>query len=205
MDSKDELHIENKVSDSSASVETKAVSPWRIVSWVCGTVILVSVFSCIVMAVLRSEGLREIKVTALDAELEPRDHSLPLIKKFDALPDYEILVRTEGLFRTNLGAKPNKSAQEGLTWRLKELIPVSEITSICLQDQDKVISDALVEVQITGPSVVAGNYRFDFQTEHSAELGVKSFFKTPVGQAISIAFTISIIIVLLRFFSFFFI
>ena len=131
------------------------VSPWRITSWICCGVIAISVVSCVVLAAVRSEDLTKIKVTAFDGDKEPRDHSLPLIKQIEVLPDYEILIMTLDGFKTNLGAKPNTSAVEGLTWVLNDPISISEIASIRLQDQDKVISDAIVAVQLTDKSVVA--------------------------------------------------
>ena len=191
------------MSDELDKTET-AVSPWQITSWICCGVLVISVVSCVVLAVVRSEGLTQVKVTALDADKEPRDHSLPLIKQKDVLPDYEILVMTQDGFKTNLGAKPNTSAVVGLEWTLNDPISVTEITSIRLQDQDKVISDAIAEVQLRDKSVVAGNYRFDFKTQRSMAVGVQSFFKSPIGLAIAGAFLIAVILILISFMSRFF-
>ena len=187
------------MSDELSEAKTTA-APWQITSWICCLVIIISVLSCVVLAAVRSEGLTQIKVTALDANEEPRDHDLPLFKQKDALPDYEVLVISQDGFKTNLGAKLNTSAKAGLIWKLSEPISIHEIASIRLQDQDKIISDAIVEVQLTDKSVVSGNYRFDFQTERSAAVGVESFFGTPIGLAIAGAFLIAVILVLLSVF-----
>ncbi len=183
------------MSDEATKSET-SISPWRITSWICCSVVVISVIFCVIIAAIRSEGLTQVTVTALNEEAEPRDHALPLIKQKDALPDYEIVVMTQDGFKTRLGAKLNTSAKDGLDWTLNDPISVAEITGVRLQDQDKVISDAIAEVQITDKSVVAGNYRFDFQTEHSAAVGVQSFFKTPIGIAIATAFLIAVILML---------
>jgi len=174
----------------------RTVSPWRITSWICCGVIVISVVSCVILAAVRSEGLTKVKVTALEGDKEPRDHGLPLINQKDVLPDYEIIIMTQDGTKTNLGAKPNTSAVEGLTWVLNHPISITDIASVRLQDQDKIISDAITEVQVTDKSVVSGNYRFDFQTQRSAAVGVQSFFGTPIGLAIVMAFVIAIVLII---------
>ncbi|QDT92732.1 hypothetical protein [Gimesia algae] len=177
-----------------------AVSPWKLTSWVCCIVIIGSVLSCVIIAAMQSEGLKEVKVTALDAAAEPRDHDIPLIKQKEALPDYELLIITQELIGYKLGAKPDTSATEGLVWRLKKPINIDDIVGIRLQDQDKLISDALVEVPFSRDPVTAGNYRFEFQTVHSTQLGVESFFRTPIGISIVCAFVIAILLMLFAYF-----
>lgn len=118
---------------------------------------------CVIIAAIRSEGLTQFKVTALDEDAEPRDHGLPLIKQRDAFPDYEIVVMTQDGFKTRLGAKPNTLAKDGLDWTLNDPISVAEITGVRLQDQDKVISDAIAEVQITDKSVPQGTIALIFK------------------------------------------
>lgn len=177
----------------------ESVSPWQFTSWVCCSVIVVSVVSCVVLAAARSEGLVRVKVTAFDADKEPRDHGLPLIKQMDVLPDYEVLIMTQDGGKTNLGAKINTSAIEGLTWELSDPISITDIVGIRLQDQDKLISDSLAEVQFSDQPVRTGNYQFDFQTQRSAEVGIQSFFGTPIGLAIMGAFFIAVVLILLNY------
>ncbi|MFG0332498.1 MAG: hypothetical protein ACF8TS_03960 [Maioricimonas sp. JB049] len=180
------------------------VTGWRLLSWICCAVVAVSLVACLAIATRRSEGLTRVTVTALDAEAEPRDHQLPFVKQTEALPDYELIVRlNRGGFlqsggQRSLGARPNQSAVDGITWTLNDPIPISQIAGLRLQEQDKVISDTLAEVPVVGSGrVEEGNWRFDFETQRSVAIGVEAFFATPIGKAIGAAFVVAILLMLL--------
>ena len=162
--------------------EQRRISPWRLTGWLCAGVVVVSLIVCVVMAAIRSTGLTQITITALDQKSEPRDHKLPFVKQKEALPDYEITVLLTNGDKVRLGAKPDVSAIDGLTWRLTDPVSVADVATVRLQEQDKVVADAIAEVQIFGDSVTEGNYRFDFTTERSTSVGVSSFFATPIGK-----------------------
>ena len=181
--------------EESNVAESAASSIWRYAKLVCSAVILMSVLSCVVMAAIRSVGLTHVTITALDKDAEPRDHDIPFIKQKDALPDYRVTVNTT-VSRINLGAKPNQSATDGLTWQLPDPVSTTDIASIRLDDQDKLLSDAIAEVQITDDTITDGNYKFDFGTARSFSVGLQSFFGTPVGIAIASAFTIAILLLI---------
>ena len=140
-------------------------------------------------------------MTALNANAEPRDHDLPLLKKQEALPDYEIIVLLHDGHRINLGSKPDKSAINGLDWTLNKPVSITDIATVRLQDQDKVVSDAIAEVQITDQPVNEGNYRFEFHTERLVSVGVQAFFQTPIGKAIAAAFLVAVLLMLASAFS----
>ena len=183
------------MNSSVATVEQETqIQPWKVTSWVCSGVVVVSVLACFVLAAARSNGLTKVTVTALNENEEPRDAGVRLLKRKDALPDYEIFVLLQSGSKIHLGAKPNSSAVEGLAWTLTDPISISEIASVRLQEQDKVISDPIAEVQCDQDSVVMGNYRFEFETTRSASVGIKSFFKTPIGLAIAAAFFVAVFI-----------
>lgn len=172
------------------------LSAWKVAGWVCLAVITGSVLLCVVLAASRSTGLTRVTVTALDRDAEPRDHNIPFFKQKEALPDYQLFVVPRDGWRINLGTQLDRSAADGLEWSLSTPVSVSDIATVRLEDDDKLVSDAIAEVQITGESVTDGNYRFDFQTERSISVGVESFFKTPIGQAISAAFFIAVLVML---------
>ena len=153
------------------------------------------------MAGVRSKGLVQVTVTVLDKASEPRDHKIPLIKQKESLPDYEILVNLNNGQQVSLGAKPDTSAADGLTWSLSDPVSLAEIASVRLQEQDKVVSDAIAEVQVTGEPVTQKGYRFDFRCERSASVGIRSFFSTPIGKAIAAGFCIAVLLMLLSMFS----
>ncbi len=111
-----------------------AVSLWRLTAWLCAFVIAVSVVACVIMAAIRSTGLTQVKVTALDEASEPRDHNLPFIKRKEALPDYELtLILTNG-DKVRLGAKPDTSAVDGLTWHINDPVSIADVASVRLQE-----------------------------------------------------------------------
>ena len=174
---------------------------WQITRLICFAIILLSVISCVVIAAIRSNGLTQVTVTALDWDNEPRDPIVPFMNPREALPDYELVVIDSSGQKTNLGTKPNTSAVHGLSWQLNEPVPVSEIVGLRLQDQDKIISDVITEVQVTSDTAEADGYRFDFQTEYSLSVGIQSFFRTPIGKTISAAFIVAVLIIIFSVFT----
>lgn len=176
------------------------LSPWKIAGWVCAGVVIVSVSACVIMAAIRSVGLTEVTVTALNREDEPRDHNLPLVKQKEALPDYELTVLLTNGRKLRLGTKPDSSAVDGLTWKLAEPVSVADVATVRLQERDKVISDAVAEVQVVDETVTERGYRFDFATERSTSVGVASFFVTAIGKAITAGFCIAVILLVLALF-----
>ena len=176
---------------------TGVQSMWGATKQICLAVVVMSVLACVGIAIQNSSGLTQVKVTAIDPTAEPRDHKIPFFKQKDALPDYELIVYLNDGGRQKLGTKPNQSAAEGLQWAVSDPVSVTEISGIGLFDHDKVISDAITEVQITDDVVLAGNYKFEFTTQHSISVGVRAFFRTPIGKAISAAFFIAFLLLLL--------
>ncbi|QDU04696.1 hypothetical protein V6x_44260 [Gimesia chilikensis] len=175
--------------------EPRSRSPWAITSLVCSGVVLFSVLACVALAAWQSEGLTQVKVTALDAGKEPRDHGIPLLKQKEALPDYEVQIVTQDLFNHKLGARPNQSATDGLVWNLSSPVAIHEIVGIRLLDQDQLVSDTLVEVPFSRQPIEIENYRLEIQTAHSAAVGVNSFFRSPLGVTIATAFVLAIIVI----------
>jgi len=170
------------------------MSPFVLTAWICGGTIIACVLACVVLGFVRSHALVSVKLTALDPDQEPRDHDVPLFRKTEALPDYQLLViRREG-GSVNLGTRPNTSAKDGLVWELTEPVSTVEIATLRLQDQDKLVSDVVAEVPLAGEPVEEGNYRFEFTTRRSFAAGVDSFFQTPVGMAIKGAFFLAVFI-----------
>ena len=186
---------------SNAQPDSKHMSAWRICGWVCVGVVVISVASCVALSAFQSVAVTDITVTALEPDAEPKDHNLPFIKQHDALPDYELhlILRRGGSLR--LGAKPNSSAADGLTWHLYNPVSVNRISTIRLREQDKIISDAIAEIEFADRSVTQNGYKFDFATERSFSTGVEAFFELPIGKAIAAGFTIAILLLILSFFA----
>ena len=173
------------------------MNAWRITSWVCVGVVVASVLACVAIAIVRSRGLVAVVVTAINPADEPVDHILPLVKRHEALPDYELVVLEVDGTSHYLGAKPDQSAAEGLEWRLSDPVSVARIATVRLREKDKVVSDEVAEVPVRGATIASGGYRFDFETERSFGVGVRSFFTTPIGMAISGAFFVAVLVMIL--------
>jgi len=170
---------------------------WRITGRVCSAVIIASVLACVGIAIARSNGLVSVTVTALDPDAEPSDHSIPLVKQREALPDYELtLIGDRGDVRY-LGVKPDESAAAGLIWLLDDPVSISQIATVRLREKDQLLSDQLAEVHVSGPSVEANGYRFDFMIARSVGVGVRAFFTTPIGMAITVAFGLAVLLIIL--------
>lgn len=168
------------------------------VNSICGSIVVASLLACLVMAAQRSMGLIQVTVTAIDRTAEPRDHNLPLLRRKEALPDYEIVLILANGGKVRLGAKPDTSAAEGLTWQVADPVSTADIASVRLQEQDVVLSDALAEVQIGPKPATASGYRFEFVTQASFAVGVRSFFGTPIGVAIFVGFILAVLVVVLQ-------
>ena len=183
---------------SEVSAESSKSKP--LVRWIGLALALTSVGFGIAMIASRTEGLNRVTVTALDAEKEPRDHNIPLFKAKERLPDYRLIINTtERWHKITLGAKPNTSAVNGISWDLPDPISLSDIASVRLDDQDKLLADAVSEVQVTSDSASEGNYKFDFETSYSVTVGIRSFFKTQIGQMILFAFIGSLVALIASF------
>jgi hypothetical protein len=185
---------------SSVGLQTDKTSPWQMIAWLFVGTIALSVVLCMVMAAVRSNGLTEITVTALDQADEPRDLNIPFLAKNQSLPDYEVSLILVGGGKVRLGAKPDTSAVNSLTWQLSDPVSIADVASVRLDEQDKVVSDAVVEVQALSGSTTEKGFRFDFATERSMSVGIKSFFGTPIGQAIVAGFFIAVLMMFVRVF-----
>jgi hypothetical protein len=172
------------------------MSAWRITGWVCSGVIVASLLATVAIAAVRSIGLVAVTVTALDPKKEPSDHDIPLVKRHDALPDYELSLLGDDGDARYLGIKPNESAAAGLTWQLDDSVSISQIAAVRLREKDAVVSDALAEVHIIGESVQSNGYRFDFTTERSLGVGMQVFFTTPIGISITTAFGAAVLLII---------
>ena len=170
---------------------------WRIVQWAGGLTVLGCIVACLIIAVQQSNGLTSVTVVAVDENAEPRDPGIPLIGDGDRLPDYRLVVKASGNRSIDLGTKPNESARNGLTWHLPQPIPTNEIASIRLEDEDAFFSDLIAEVQFADGPIDTEKFQFRFETTRSFAAGVRSFFRTPIGLAITAALMIAIVVILL--------
>ncbi|MAT15150.1 MAG: hypothetical protein CMJ46_07750 [Planctomyces sp.] len=157
--------------------------PYKLVGWICVGLLIAAVASSLYMAKLRSTTLKSVKVTFVGEE-ELRDHDLPLIKQREALPDYGLYLNHRRHGRILLNTHLDQSAKEGLAWDDFEEYSVEDISAVRLFDEDKIISEDLAEVRISAEPVTLNEYQFEFTVEESFDVGLKSFWDTPVGTAV---------------------
>jgi len=185
---KEELHEQ---------LEKHSKSVWHLSKIVACSLIVLALAASIFIGASKNKGLETITVTAISADKEPKDHNIPLFKRKEALPDYEVHVVYKNERTETLGARPNMSAANGITWTCSEPIAIYEIASIRLSDKDQMSSDVLQEVSIGKGEVTSGNYVFKFETASSASIGLWSFFKTPLGLAILGVVAIAVLLMLI--------
>lgn len=168
---------------------------------ICSVILIGSVFLCILIAANNSRGLSEVHVICIDSKLEPNDAGIPFVLSKEQLPDYFISISCTHKWDVKLGTLLNQSAKDGLSWKLPDPIPLSLISGIRLKEEDKLLSDDIVEVPMNPKAqpVSMGNYRFTFQTEVSFWVGVEAFFQTPIGRIICTFFIIVCLILLLQY------
>ena len=171
-------------------------TPFKLMAWISVGLILLAIGTSISMAYQRRMVLKQITVTYLGEE-EHRDHSIPLYKRKEALPDYTIELQHTDRGTVKLDTHLDQSALEGLTWTLSELYSCKDIPTIRLYDEDKIISEDLAEIAFDGQPVTENDYQFEFELETSFETGLASFWKTPVGTAIIWAFGALVLLFLL--------
>ena len=147
-----------------------------------------SLLACIAVAVIRSNSLVSVTITAMGDE--PNDHGIPMVLQSEALPDYELALIDDFGNSRYLGTKPNASAANGLTWKLDEPALINGIAAIRLQERDALVSDQLAEVHVNGAAIEENGYRFEFECSRTFEGAVSAFFMTPIGLALCIAFGI---------------
>ncbi|MEM7813208.1 MAG: hypothetical protein AAF532_17165 [Planctomycetota bacterium] len=183
--------------EPTARPPSAAAAAVKLVAYLSAGVIGVSVAACVFIAANRSLGLTEITVTALDSDEEPRDHRIPFFKQNDALPDYELRCLMKRGLDLDLGVRPDTSAADGLTWRLNEPVSILDVELVRLRDKGRLKSNVVAEVIPGTDSVTRENYRFDFVTARAFSVGVKSFFATPVGVAITWGFGTAVLLLIL--------
>ena len=182
--------------DAPEAITTSTHSHWRLARAACSGVILLSVLGSVITAWQQSIGLTKVTVTAINPDAEPRDPGLPLLAQKHTLPDYQLTINLSSGTQIDAGAKLDTSAVDGISWTLNEPVPVAQIASITLSEQDAVISDKLAEVQLDDALAGTELYRFEFSTERSIAVGMQSFFRTPVGIAVVAAFFCAVFLVL---------
>ena len=153
------------------------------------------------LVALRSKSLTRVTITAIESGAEPKDHELPFFRKKEALPDYNVSVVKTNSDQIDLGSKPDQSAVSGLTWVLPDPVSVAQIASVRLDDKDKLISDAISEVQFTSETVTYGNYEFEFDTEISISAGLYAVFSDFFGRGVSVLLLFVIFLVILSAFN----
>lgn len=149
----------------------------------------------------KSNAIESVSVQVLDPEKEYRDPSIGTIGAHDKLPDYRLsIIDTDG--RTHpLGTHVNTSAAEPLTWVLQEPYALINASSLRLVDEDKLESDVLEEVQITGTEVTGSKYRFKITQTRTFKSGMEYFISTPIGMIVGGAIGLAILIAILAAFA----
>ena len=173
-----------------------ADSTWkRIKSW-SGWVLLGLLLVSIVLSIVNAEAIHRVSVQVIDAKTEVRDPAIPGLDKKTRLPDYRIELMRGSDWRVKLATHVDRTAEEPLEWILQEPVPLRQVTSIRLVEDDKLANDVIEEVQIEGESFSSEKYRYTVGIERSFRSGLDYFFETPIGMTILIAIGLAIFVLI---------
>lgn len=162
-------------------------------SWSSMTLIVLLAISA-VLSIVNSKAIHAVSITVIDAANEVRDKRVPGMSKESALPDYRIEVMRRSDGRVNLGTQVNTSAVEKLTWQIQDPIPLVQVTSIRVVDDDKLANDVIEEVQIEGETFSSKKYHYELDISRTAGAAFSYFFTTPIGTTILIAIGLAIFV-----------
>ena len=145
------------------------------------------------MILLNSQAVDAIKLTAHQTTNEMADSKIPFLKSQNHLPDYSIYYKdSEGKWHETETIK-NKSAKEGLIFKLAKKPAYKLVEKIKVVDSD-IGPDKVLEEIVVDDKVLKGNmFSYELQRSFNIGAGTNWFFSTKVGQAILIGIMIAAI------------
>lgn len=127
---------------------------------------------------------------------EHTDHKLLSIGAEHHLPDYKVKIRVNRRFlNIDLGTKLNTSATNWLDYPVNDIVPARNLQEIIIVEDDKVESDMLDRIQ-AGEPLEGSSFRARLTGERSFDAGMKWFFDTPFGKAVSTGIAVGIILLI---------
>jgi hypothetical protein len=128
---------------------------------------------------------------------EHTDHTLMGFGAEHHLPDYKVKIRVNRRFlNIDLGTKLNTSATNWLDYPVNDIVPARNLQEIMVIEEDKVESDMLDRIQVAGETLEGSNFQARLTGDRSFDAGMKWFFDTPFGKAVSAGIAVGIILLI---------
>jgi len=146
--------------------------------------------TCLVMSMLNSERVDWVKVTFIGSNPGGPD-AVPSEDANKEKPEYRLdVVHSRGTHAC--ATVENRSAANSVVFTFVEDLPVSQIRELLLIKEDKAQHDTLARVRFSTKPVSTDEYRFEVASSRRFQVGIRWFFSTVVGKAISLGITVGI-------------
>lgn len=142
----------------------------------------------IVLSFRNSAVVEGVAIRLKEGATERRDPTVLGLGREHALPDYRIKLHvSRRLLGVDLGTRLNTSATNWIEFPVKDIVPVRHLQEVLIIEDDKVENDLLERLAVTGVLMTGSSFECRLSVTHSFETGMRWFFDTPIGKAISIA------------------
>ncbi len=117
----------------------------------------------------------------------------------DRLPDYRLEIKsTAGSSWIDCGTFMNRQIGEGLTWTVKNLVPIRELIEMRMLETDiATMNDTIDQTAYSGQTSSGPYVQFIVESEFSLDAGYDWVFDHPLGQAFIVALAAIVFIGLL--------
>jgi len=122
------------------------------------------------------------------------DHSLAGFGSAHRLPDYKVKLRvSRRLLAIDLGTRLDTSATNWLEFAVSDIVPLRHVQEVIIIEDDKVENDPLDRIQGNQLEQQGRAFQRRLTVDRSFEVGMKWFFSTPIGEAVTIALVVLIL------------
>jgi hypothetical protein len=160
-------------------------------------VLLVALFA--VGSWQNSVAIQSLSIRVNQGVAEHMDHTLLGFGAEHRLPDYKVKLRvSRKLLAYDLGTKLNTSATNWIQFPVNAKVPFRQAQEIIIIEDDTVENDVLERLHVTGVELRGSTFQCRIDSARRFEVGMDWFFDTPIGKAIAVGITITILFLILR-------
>jgi hypothetical protein len=159
------------------------------------TAILATIF--LILSWQNSLAVRSVSIRIREGHREHMDHSLPGIGREHRLPDYKVKLRvSRRLLAIDLGTRLDTSATNWLDFAVSDVVPARHVQEVIIIEDDKVENDPLDRIQGNALEQEGQAFHRRLTVERRFEVGMKWLFSTPVGEVLTVALALVILVLI---------